>query len=184
MRTRRIALVCAVVALLVSASTVGFACDGDRDGVCTCGAAGSGKPCSGDQAVQAAKLAAAAEGGCQASLSKLIALAKESGDDEAVALATKAEGGCAKSRSALIAMYKAEGEQASPHQGASMAQLAKWAEGGCEKSTAELIAKAKDSGDPKTAELAVRAEGGCEHSKAELIALAKESAEPAGADEN
>jgi hypothetical protein len=182
MRNVRFALLIAVLAILITAPTVGLACDETAGGTtaCNCGASKDGKLC----AAESAKTASAAEKGCAASMEKLIVWAKQSDDEKTAALAAKAEGGCEKSQSALIAMAKGPAESESPScsaSTASMAQLASKAEGGCPEATAALIAKAKASGDEKYATLAGKAAGGCEHSKSALIALAKESGSP---DEN
>jgi hypothetical protein len=185
MRTHRIALILAIFLAIVAAPTVGFACD--NDGNCTCGdanktAADAPGCCAGKSA---AMLASAAENGCEASMKGVVAWAKKSENEEAIALAAKAEGGCEHSKSALIAMARESEESAQPaQQTTTMAQLAEWAESGCAKSAASLIAAAKESDDQKAVELASRAEGGCEHSKAALIALAKESEESTDSDGN
>jgi hypothetical protein len=107
-------------------------------------------------------------------MNRLIALAKESGNEATVALATNSENGCEQSKAALLALAKdgGIGGKAAP---VSTAQLAVQAEHGCAKSAAELIARAKTSGNAEEVQLANRAEGGCERSKAALIAMSKTS---------
>jgi hypothetical protein len=162
-------LSCLTAAALVVALN-GFACEPEAKGG-TC-AKPAGECCAGT--VDAAQLALGAEKGCQASMNRLIALAKESGNEATVALATNSENGCEQSKAALLALAKdgGIGGKAAP---VSTAQLAVQAEHGCTKSAAELIARAKTSGNAEEVQLANRAEGGCERSKAALIAMSKTS---------
>jgi hypothetical protein len=144
-----------------------------------CAGAAEGHDCSADcpHVAEAMKLALLAEEGDAEAMTKLVAMVKESGHEDAMTLAAKAGGGCEVSQASLIAMVKehAKGETKT----ASMTELAEAAGQGCAKSAAKLIAAAKVSGDEKMAQLAERAEGGCEHSKAELIAMNTEKKEDA-----
>ena len=167
MRMSRIAVFLILASLIVPAAVL--ACDGDG-GNCACQRSAAHEA----MIAEAGKLADQAEGGCQSSMTSLIALAKNSGDEKAVALATKAEGGCEHSKAELIAMAHKLDEKQQATQLASyspeMVELAGKAKHGCSQSMASLIETAKKSDDAQTAELAKMADGGCEHSKTELIA--------------
>ncbi len=167
MRLTRLALLL-VLALSLAPAAV-FACEGSEE--CACNPAEGAK-----KIAEAGALAEMAEAGCEKSTAKLIAMAKDSGNEKAIQLAKNAEGGCEHSKAALIAMAK-EMQTDSKVAGYSkeMTQLASHAGNGCDKSAAKLIAMAKKSDDKKAVELAKKAEGGCEHSKAALIAMVQDT---------
>ncbi len=167
MRMTRMALLL-VLALSLAPAAV-FACEGD--GTCECSPAEGAK-----KIAEAGALAEMAEAGCEKSTAKLIAMAKDSGNDKAIELAKNAEGGCEHSKAALIAMAKEmQADTKVAGYTKEMTQLAGYAGNGCNKSVAKLIAMAKKSKDKKTAELAAKADGGCEHSKAALIAMVQDT---------
>ena len=114
-----------------------------------------------------------AEGGCEASMASLIAMAQKSTDAETVALANKAKQGDEQSQTALIALAKDWAKTEGPDP--TKAQLAERAAHGCQHSTEALIAMCKKSDDPEEVALAKRAAGGCKHSTDELIAMAQSS---------
>jgi hypothetical protein len=197
MKLSRTVLVLTILAMVL-VPAVGLACDADKkaaavaEGKCPCGmdAAACGQATASVATSDApaldenARLALAAEGGCKASASALIAVAKESGDAELAALAAKAEGGCSHSMAALTAKMKggATPAAATPSCAAvstDMATLARLAQGGCQVSATKLIEMAKTSSDASLAALATQAEGGCEHSRQELIAQASKTASAA-----
>src|SRR5262245_22252842 len=97
------------ILVVVAAPALGLACDKDKQSAvagakpCCAAAAAecagkSPEECHAAMIAKAVRLASAAEGGCEQSMSELIALAKGSGHEEAVTLAASAEGGSEQSK--------------------------------------------------------------------------------------